>query len=125
MSERQPLFAGFADEVRAPDRPWIAPDRFAHAMHLQVQDLARLAKVHRSTVTENPGNSRLQDFMRDAVRVINAAEEVSGSQGKAIYWYRNSPIPEFGQKTAEELVAVGKVRAVLRYLESVESGTTG
>jgi hypothetical protein len=33
---------GFAEEFRAPGQPVIQPQRFAEALHLRVQDLAKL-----------------------------------------------------------------------------------
>jgi len=125
MSAVHPVFMGFAEEFRAPGLPTIAPDRYASVLKLQVQDLAKLAGVHRTTVTENPTNARLQAFLRDALKVLTAALEVAGDRDRAIYWFRSVPIPEFGHQTAEELVGKGRADAVLRYLTSIASGSSG
>jgi hypothetical protein len=103
----------------------IAPDRFAAALHLRQQELAQLAHVHRTTVAEAPGNAKLQAFMRDTLRVLSAAMGVSQQPDRAIYWYRNTPIPEFQHKTAEQIVSTGKADTVISYLLSIESGSTG
>lgn len=105
--------------------PVIAPDRFAAAMHLRQHDLAQLAHVHRTTVAEAPANAKLQQYMRDALRVISAAFRVAGNTDRATYWYRNTPIPEFGHRTAEQLVSAGKTDAVVQYLTSIDAGSTG
>lgn len=118
-------FDSFAEALRAPDRPVIAPDRFAAALHLQQQELAQLAHVHRSTVAEAPSNTKLQQFMRDSLRVLSAAAQVSGDRDRAVYWFRNSPIVEFEHRTAEQLVSDGRVDAVVAYLGSIASGSTG
>ncbi len=118
-------FQTFADELRSPGQPAIAPERFAAAMHLHQQDLAQLAHVHRTTVAEAPTNAKLQAFMRDALRVLSAAMSVAGDRDRAIYWYRNTPIPEFRHLTAEHLVSTGKTDAVVSYLLSIESGSSG
>ena len=55
MSVTHPAYLGFAEEFRTPGSPTIAPDRFASALHLQVQDLAQLAGVHRATISDSPG----------------------------------------------------------------------
>ena len=60
-----------------------------------------------------------------ALRVIHAAADVSGSVGQAIFWYRNHPLPPFGYKTAEMLVAEGRTEDVLRYVMSLEVGAAG
>lgn len=118
-------FQSFADELRSPGQPVIAPERFAAAMQLRQQDLAQLAHVHRTTVAEAPTNARLQAFMRDTLRVLSAAMGVAGDRDRAIYWYRNAPIPEFQHQTAEHLVSAGKTDAVVSYLLSIESGASG
>lgn len=123
--EAQAGFQTFADELRSPGQPLIAPDRFAAALHLRQQDLAQLANVHRTTVAEAPTNAKLQHFMRDTLRVLSATMAVSGDRDRAIYWYRNTPVPEFQHRTAEQLVSAGKTDAVVSYLLSIESGSTG
>ena len=94
-------------------------------MHLRQQDLAQLAHVHRTTVAEAPSNAKLQAFMRDALRVLSAAMAMTGDRDRAIYWYRNTPIPEFKHQTAEHLVSTGRTDAVVSYLQSIMSGTSG
>jgi hypothetical protein len=120
-----PSFPGFADEFRAPGQAVIEPVRFAAALNLQMQELAQLAHVHRATVSEAPTNARLQGFMREALRVLSAAFDVVRDRERAIYWYRNAPIPEFQHRTAEQLVADQKTDAVLSYLASISSGSSG
>jgi Protein of unknown function (DUF2384) len=118
-------FQTFADELRSPGQPVIAPERFAAAMRLRQQDLAQLAHVHRTTVAEAPTNAKLQAFMRDALRVLSAAMAVAGDRDRAIYWYRNTPIPEFKHQTAEHLVSTGRTDAVVAYLQSIDAGWSG
>ena len=44
-------------------------------------------------VTFNP-NCALQDFLRDAVRVLAAAFALAGSADRALYWFRSHPIQD-------------------------------
>ena len=125
MSTVVEQFMGFAEEFRTPGQPVIQPERFAEALHLRVQDLAKLAGVHRTTVTETPSNARLQRFLREALRALSAAFEVTRDRDRSIFWFRNSPIPEFGHRTAETLVAEGKTDAVVAYLTSIAAGSSG
>ena len=118
-------FQTFADDLWSPGQPLIAPERFAAAMHLHLQDLAQLAHVHRTTVARVPSNAKLQAFMRDTLRVLSAAMGVAGDRDRAIYWYRNTPIPEFRHRTAEHLVSTGRTDAVVAYLLSIDSGSGG
>jgi len=125
MSAARPHFIGFAEEFRAPDQPVIQPQLFAEAMHLKIQDLAALAGVHRTTITETPTNARLQAFLRDALRALSAAYEITHDRDRSIFWFRNEPIPEFSHRTAEQIVADGKTDAVINYLTSIASGSSG
>ena len=118
-------FQQFAQGLQAADRPLIAPERFAAAFHLRQQDLAELAHVHRATVSAAPANVKLHQFMRDTLRVLSAAMEINPDQVQAMYWYKNTPIPEFQHRTGERLVSAGKTEAVISYLLSIASGSTG
>jgi len=119
-----PNFVGFADEFREPGQTVIRPERFAAALNLQLQELAQLAHVHRATVSEAPANARLQGYMRESLQVISAALEVAHDRDRALYWYRNAPIPAFQHRTAEQLVADHKTEAVLAYLQSIRGGSS-
>jgi hypothetical protein len=118
-------FTGFAEEFRAPDQSVIQPELFAEALNLRLQDLATLAGVHRTTVTETPANARLQGYLRNALRALSAAYAVTHDRDRSIFWFRNSPIPEFAHRTAEQLVAEGKTEAIISYLTSIDAGSSG
>jgi hypothetical protein len=117
--------ASFAEEVQNPGQTTIDPGRFAAALNIQLEELARLARVHRAIVAEVPANTRLQNYLREATRVIAMGHQIVGNRDRALYWFRNVPIPEFGYQTAEELVSHGKSEAALSYLTSVETGSSG
>jgi hypothetical protein len=56
------------------------------ALGVPVAGLAALTGVHRNTL-RNPASERLQGRMREMVKVISSAAELTGSLDKAIYWY--------------------------------------
>ena len=118
-------FPGFAEEFRAPDLPIIEPQRLAEALHLRLQDLATLAGVPERMVTETPTNARLQGYLRNVLRALSAAYELTHDRDQSIFWFRNSPIPELGRRTAEQIVAAGKTDAVISYLTSIAAGSIG
>jgi len=72
-----------------------------------------------------PSSERLQGRMREMVKEISAATELTGAVDKAIYWYRNEPIADYGHHTAAELVADGQVGAVLAFIRDLENGARG
>lgn len=117
----------FFDFLKDPDTtaPVLSPKRFSQAMHIDLQTLAEQAHVHRNTISRAPGSRGVQDFLREALRVIKAATDLNGDLNKALFWYRNEPLSEFGYKTAERLVSEGRTDDLLRYVVSIEAGAAG
>jgi len=54
-----------------------------------------------------------------------AAVAVTDDLERAVYWFRNEPIADYRLKTAAELVADGRLEAVLTYLEDLKNGASG
>ena len=63
--------------------------------------------------------------MGDMVRVLSAAYSLNGDLGRALFWFRNQPIPEYAHLTAMQLVEQGKAQAVVDYIESISGGAAG
>lgn len=57
--------------------------------------------------------------------IILATALVGGNRLKAWTWFRSTPLPEFGGKTAETLVQEGRVQEVISLLEMYEAGPAG
>ena len=123
----QQSYQGFVESLREPDggMPLLSPKRFSDALHIDIQTLAEQAKVHRNTITRAPGSRGIQDYLRESLRVIKAANDLSGDLGKALFWYRNEPLSVFDYKTAERLVSEGRTDDLLRYIASLEAGAAG
>ena len=120
-------FRHFVEFLREADTsaPVLSPKRFSQALHIDLQTLAEQAHVHRNTISRAPGSRGVQDFLREALRVIKAATDLNGDLNKALFWYRNEPLSVFGYKTAERLVSEGRADDLLRYVASIEAGTAG
>lgn len=121
---RTKVVSGFLDSLQEPRTPYISPQRLSKAFGVKVSGLADSTGVHRNTL-RNPASERLQNRMREMVKAVTAAAELTGDVGKAIYWYRNEPIADYDHKTAAELVANGHIEAVLAYLRDLENGARG
>jgi hypothetical protein len=117
----------FIEFLKDPDAPapLLSPRRFSQALHIDLQTLAEQAHVHRNTVSRAPSSRGIQDFIREALRVIKAATDLNGDIHTALFWYRNEPLAVFGYKTAERLVSEGQTDDLLRYVASVEVGPAG
>ena len=121
------LASGFVASLQEPRTPYISPKRVAQALGVQLSRLAEIAGVHRNTLA-NPASERLQDNygrLRDMVRVIMAAGELTGDLEQAIYWFRNEPIVTLKRQTAAELVASGHADAVMAHLTELVDGANG
>lgn len=118
-------FDTFLETLREPSRPMLSPARMASALHLGVNELAGLARVHRNTVTGNPESAQLQGAMRDIVKVLAAAYRVNEDRERTVFWFINHPIAEFGYQTPADLLRDGKAEAVIKYLATLEGGATG
>lgn len=103
----------------------LSPKRFSEALSIDIQILAKQAHVHRNTISRAPESESVQRFLRESLRVLRAAMDVSQNMGYAIFWYRNDPLSVFGYKTAEQMVTEGRTEDLLRYIESLEAGVAG
>jgi hypothetical protein len=115
------------DDLREPGSdPVLSPTRYLSLVKIDIGEFARNAGVHRNTVSRAPNSASVQDFLRKNVRVISAAFDASGNDmAKALLWFRNEPLAPFAYKTAEQLVAEGRVDDVIRLIESYEAGAAG
>ena len=120
-------FDQFMESLRdsSSPTPTLSARAFGQALHIDLQTLAQQAHVHRNTISRMPSSEGVQRFLREAVRVLRAASDVSGDISLAMFWYRNEPLPVFGYKTAEQLVSDGRAEDVIRYVVSLEAGATG
>jgi hypothetical protein len=119
-------FAAFLASLKEENsRTALSPGRLAQALELPIQKLASLARVHRNTVSLTPASPKLQEAMVDVVRVLSAAHALNGDLDRALFWFRNQPIPEFDHFTPMQLVEQGKVQALIDYLDSIGGGAAG
>lgn len=103
----------------------LSPKRFSEALSIDLQTLAAQAHVHRNTISRAPSSASVQNFLREALRVIRAATDLSGDVDRTLFWYRNEPLQPFGYKTAEQLVSEGRTEDLLRYVASLQAGAAG
>lgn len=120
-------FPQFIEFLREPGEaaPVLSAKKYVAAMAIDLQDLADQARVHRNTLSRAPTSKAVQDYLRQAVRVIKAAFDLNGDIHNALFWYRNEPLAPFDYKTAETLVADGRADDVVRYVTSLQGGAAG
>jgi uncharacterized protein (DUF2384 family) len=103
----------------------ISPKRFGQVLSLDMQTLAAKAHVHRNTISRAPNAESVQGYLRESVRVMRAAADIDGSVEKAIFWFKNNPLPPFDYKTPQDLVSEGRTEDLIRYIQSLQAGFAG
>lgn len=51
--------------------------------------------------------------------------DIAGSVEKAIFWFKNNPLATFDYKRPQELVSEGRTEALIRYIQSLQTGFAG
>lgn len=115
----------FAEELRRDGATVLSPHKLASRLAMSVDELATIAGVHPDTMSEHPESKPVQALMQHVVRVISAAEEVSGDRERALEWLKKTTLDSFGHKTPLALIADGRTDVLVRYLESIQSGYVG
>jgi hypothetical protein len=104
------------------ERDFVSPRRMSVRMRLPLSELARLAHVHRNTLSKQPESAAVQKSLEPVVRILMAAEELTGDADKAILWFRHQPIVGYEGQTALQLVEAGHAQAVFAHLNDLRDG---
>jgi uncharacterized protein (DUF2384 family) len=105
--------------------PSLSPKRYSQVLRLDMQTLAAQAHVHRNTISRAPDAESVQRYLRESVRAMRAAADITGSVEKAIFWFKNNPLATFDYKTPQDLVSEGRTDALIRYIQSLQAGFAG
>lgn len=117
----------FIEDLQDPElAPMLSPARYISLLGMEVETLARNARVSVSAINKTPGAAAIQNHLRDNLCVIKAAYDISGGDlEKSLRWFREEPLPAFGQRTAEQAVSAGQVDEVIRLIDSLHAGAAG
>ena len=104
------------------ERDYISPARISRRLRVPMSDLAKLTHLHRNTLSQRPEAALVQKGLAPIVRILTAAEELTGDADRAIVWFRHQPIAGHSGLTAMELVEKGHAEAVLSHLQDLRDG---
>ncbi|MFT2095634.1 antitoxin Xre/MbcA/ParS toxin-binding domain-containing protein [Acidiphilium multivorum] len=107
-------------DIREND--FVSPHRMSARMCLLLAELARLTHVHCNTLTKQPNSVVVQKSLEPVVRILLAAEELTGDADKAILWFRHQSIAGHDGQTALQLVEAGHAQAVSDHLNDLRNG---
>ena|SRR6516162_6667931 len=116
-----PILTALLADIR--DHDFVSPKRMSRRLRLPLAELAKLAHVHRNTLSHRPQSPLVQKSLEPVVRILAAAEQLTGDADQAIIWFRHQSIAGHGGRTAQELVEAGNADAVLAHLEDLRDGT--
>ena len=104
------------------EHDYISPLRVSRRLRVPLAELAKIAHVHRNTLSRHPTASLVQKSLEPIVRILTAAEELTGNADRAVVWFRHQPIAGHDGLTAIELVEHGHAEAVLSHLQDLRDG---
>lgn len=102
----------------------ISVDALSALLRTTKEELAQSAGLGRDAVLRKARilSPSTQRRLREMAEIVRRAEGWAGSPMAAYAWYRATPLPGFGDRTAEMLVREGRANAVRRYLDEVALG---
>jgi len=120
MAHGATMLTALLEDIR--ERDFVSPQRLSRRLRLPLSELAKLAHIHRNTLTQRPESQLVQKGLDPVVRILTAAEQLTGDPDRAIVWFRHQPIAGYGGRTALDLVEAGLADAVLAHLEDLRDG---
>lgn len=114
------MLTALLTDIRARD--FVSPQRMSRRLRVTLAVLAKLAHIHRNTLAQRPESPLVQKSLEPVVRILAAAEQLTGDPDRAIIWFRHQPIAGYDGRTAFELVEAGHADAVLAHLEDLRDG---
>ena len=102
----------------------VASRAAAEALRVTTAQLAEIAGISPHTLRK-PGRlaaPSAQAKLRDMLEITARVASWAGGFPQAAAWYRATPIPAFGDLTAEQMVKMGHAGAVRRYLDGIAAG---
>jgi hypothetical protein len=116
--------AGFLNFLY-PEGDVVSLQRFSLVLRLNPDAVAVSAHIPPQTATVAHGSKELHHFLRDSMRVVQAAFDVAGDVETALSWFKGHRLPTFGNVTPYHLVAQGRSESLVSYLHSLEAGFAG
>jgi hypothetical protein len=104
--------AAFLD---SPTSTYLSPQKVARRLSMPVEDLAESAHVHRNSLRLRPQGPKIQSYLRQIVRVLEAAETIFGSRDAAILWMMNEPLARSNTELPTPLSILNYCKQIATY----------
>lgn len=103
----------------------ISPERFARVYNFAPLSLANAACVSLGELLHAPNVEAIQRFLRESLQITCAAAEIAPTVARALFWFKNSPIPAMNYQTGHALASTDRTGDVLGYISSLQAGFSG
>lgn len=113
------------ESLREPGATHFSANRFASVLDMQLEDLARFARVHPDVLRLRPESAEVQRALHDIARILEMITEVEPDVARVVFHLKSTPLATFGQQTLLEVLQAGRVDDAIAYLESVLYGAAG
>jgi hypothetical protein len=100
-------------------------EHFARCLEMSSTELLALIGATTDAPSEIVDESKVQRFIWESLIVLGAALVLNKDEARVRLWFCREKIADFGQKTPAVLVAEGKADALLKYIQSISSGSSG
>ena len=102
----------------------IDPGAVAHVFLTTRDEIAHSAGLPRDAVVRKKriDTPRTQQRLRQMIEIVNRVEARFGSALMAFAWFRSTPLPGLGHRTAMSMVRDGKAQEVLDLLDAIDAG---
>ena len=110
------------DAVSEGGRADISPRALAQKLNISVTDFADLIGVSRNSLNDKAASPKVQAALAPILQILSLAAQATGSERRAILWFKFNPITSLGIKTPMEHVRDGHPDWVLGHIENVMNG---
>lgn len=97
-------------------------DDIASRLNISRAKLARVIRVHSSTLSRPHLSSRAQSAFVPLIEILNRVTATAGQEWRAVTWFNHIPILAMGDLPAIEHIANGDAETVLEFLDCTEDG---
>ncbi len=104
----------------------LSPQVIAGKLHITLDELAAMIRVHRNTLRLHPEVASVQIGLGEWKRVLDLLEWIIPDDGLRLAFHaRNTPIRVLEGRTIMEAVTAGHADKAARYLQTLSAGANG
>jgi hypothetical protein len=96
--------------------------KLKNRLGIKAVKLARAAGKTQRALQKNPYSDNIQDKLKKIVYILVLLREMLDTEEEIAIWLR-APNPDYDGLTPIEVITVGKMDSIIRYLEDIQKGS--